>query len=631
MTGSAIAANPDNQNYRHAFALIDQGRALETEVFAAHGHDPILSKVIRSAIMAQPGNEYSFDELANFITRNPDWPNLKGIVAIAEQKIPSTMTAAQTIDWFAAHPPVTVAGFYRSIDALNIAGQTQNVAGLIRARWIEGEFSPDELAAFRARFPQFIGDDENTARLDRLLWKNDIPGVHHLSPYLDAGLKALADARLGLAARSPRVDDLIERVPNALQNDPGLLYERLRWHIHNNQDDVALAILKNAPDKPGNADAWWEQRQTMARRLMDKKDYEGAYRLAASHGALTGRHLVEAEFLCGWLALRFLNEVEDARQHFQALYDNAGTPISRARGAYWLGRTYEAHGDKALAEQLYETAAALNITYYGQLAAARIYDKPMVSAAPEPAIPQPVRNAFYNRDLIRAVEHLAALGEHDRSHGFFHAAVEAAQQRSDFALLTELAYRIERPDFAIEAGKAASQKNMLMAAGGFPLLGRNLPQPPDPAFTHALIRQESMFNPDARSPVGAEGLMQLMPSTAKDTARQLGIRFKPRLLSEPDYNVRLGAAFVQNQINSFDGSYVLALAGYNAGPHRVREWMEQIGDPRRDDVDVVDWIEEIPISETRNYVERIMESLQVYRARLAGGQAPLQIMRDLKR
>jgi len=631
VTGAASAANPDNQNYRHAFTLIDSGRALEAEIFAAHGHDPILSKVIRSAIMAQPSNDYSFDELAGFIARNPDWPNLKGIVAIAEQKIPSTMPTPQVIGWFEAHPPVTVAGFYRYIDTLNVSGQSQNVANLIRTRWVEGDFSADELEAFSAHFQQFIGDDELVARLDRLLWKEDAPGAHHLYPYLDAKWRSLAEARLGLDARSLRVDSLIERMPGDLQNDPGLLYERLRWHIHNNQDDAALAILRNLPDKPVYPDDWWEQRQVMARRLMDNKDYEGAYRLAANHGTLTSKHLVEAEFLCGWLALRFLNDVEEARQHFQILYDNAGTPVSRARGAYWLGRTYEAHGDKNLAEQFYETAAALNITYYGQLAAARIYSKPMVTATPEPTIPQPIRNTFYNRDLVRAVEHLAALGEYDRAHSFFHAVVETAQQRSDFALLTELAYRIERPDFAIEAGKAASQKNMLMAAGGFPLLGRNLPPSPDPAFTHALIRQESMFNPGAHSPAGAEGLMQLMPSTAKDTARQLGIRFKLRLLGEPDYNLRLGAAFVQDQIKSFDGSYVLALAGYNAGPHRVREWMEQIGDPRRSDVDVIDWIEEIPVSETRNYVERIMESLQVYRARLAGGQAPLQIMKDLKR
>ena len=273
----------------------------------------------------------------------------------------------------------------------------------------------------------------------------------------------------------------------------------------------------------------------------------------------------------------------------------------------------------------------MNVTFYGQLAAARIYDNPSIQATPEPTIPANIRANFYNRDMLRAVERLVSLGEIDRAHSFFRASIEAAQQRVDYALLTELAYRIERPDYAIEAGKAASQKNMLMGAGGFPLLGRSVPRPPDPAFTHALIRQESMFNPEARSPVGAEGLMQLMPATAKSVAKKLGMRYKPGKLTEVDFNLRLGTAFIQEQLNSFDGSYVLALAGYNAGPRRVREWMAEIGDPRQANVDVIDWIESMPNFETRNYVQRIIESLQIYRARLAGGQASLQILKDLKR
>lgn len=627
----AGAADLNAQNYRHAFALIDSGHALQAEVFAARGHDPVLNKVIRGIVMAQPGNDAGFEEMADFIIRNPDWPNLKGVEAIAEQKIPTTAPAIKVVGWFQTYPPVSLAGFYRYIDALNTTGQTQNVTNLIRTRWIEGDFSAEELAAFRARFQQFLGDDEIWARLDHLLWKADVAGTRHMYPYVNAGLKALAEARLGLATRSSNVDSLIERVPRDMLSDPGLLFERLRWHVHNNQDDQAVNILKHAPEQLGKPEAWWEQRQIMVRRFMDNKDYDQAYELAANHGPLEGKPLVESEFLSGWLALRFLDSLEDARRHFQTVLDRAATPVSRARGAYWLGRTYEAHGDKANAQQLYETAAALNITYYGQLAAARIYEHPIISATPEPTIPPTVRNAFYSRDVIRAIERLDAIGEHDRAHGFFHAAIEAAQQRADFALLTELAYRIERPDFAIEAGKAATQKNMLMAAGGFPLLGRNLPRPPDPAFTHALIRQESMFNPEAHSPAGAEGLMQLMPATAKGVAKKLGMRFKAQSLADPDINLRLGTTFVQDQINSFDGSYILALAGYNAGPHRVREWMTQIGDPRKNGVDVIDWIELIPVSETRNYVQRIMESLQVYRARLAGGKAPLQIMQDLRR
>jgi soluble lytic murein transglycosylase len=626
----AHAADPKEQNYRHAFALIDENRGVEAINFA-HGYDPVLNKVILGIYMAQPGNGSSFDDMAAFIASNPGWPGLRGIEAIAEQKIPSSYAPQQVTAWFAQYPAVSLAGFYRYIDALNVSGQSQFAADEVRKRWINGEFNGDELTVYYNRFPGLISPDDSNARLDNWVWKDDVVSARAVYPFVDAGHHALAEARLGLAMKSSNLDRLVTNVPSDLQGDPGLMYERLRWHVHNNQDDLAIAILNSVPENPVKPEAWWEMRQIMARRLIDAKNYEEAYRLVANHGHLETKYLLDAEFLAGWLALRFVNDNDEARQHFQVLFENAQTPISRARGAYWLGRTYEAMGDSSDAEQAYQVAAAMNVTYYGQLAAAKVDSNAMVSAAPEPTIPAPVRNEFYSRDMVQAVQHLYALGEHDRAHSFFHNALDAAQQRSEFALMSELAYRVGRADFAIEAGKAASQKNILMTSGGFPLLSRSLPQPPDPAFTYALIRQESLFNPEAHSPAGAEGLMQLMPSTARGVASKLGMRYRPAMLTDSGYNIKLGTAFVQKQIDNFQGSYVLALAGYNAGPHRVHEWMDQIGDPRQPDVDVVDWIEEIPIYETRNYVERIIEAMQIYRSRLAGKPVPLQIMKDLKR
>ncbi len=628
--GQAEAANLDAQNYRRAFNLLDAGHP-ENAVAFARGRDPVLNKVLKGYYMAQPGNDTGFDEMAAFVSANPDWPNLKGILAIAEQKIPASATPQQVANWFTAHPPLTVVGLNRSADALEASGQTQNVSNLVRGYWIDGDFGSEELASFHTRYAHFLDAETNRARLDRLLWKNDSVNARRMYVFLDDDLKVLADARLALANQNPNADAFVNRVPGDYQNDPGLLYERLRWRVRNNLDDDALDILRHAPDNLGKPEAWWEQRQIMIHRVMEKHDYNLAYSMAAEHGQKDSKTVIQGEFLAGWLALRFLNQPDRAREHFQALYDNASTPISRARGAYWLGRTYEALNSKDEAEQAYENAAALNITYYGQIAATRLYTEPVISATPEPTIPGPVRRVFFDRDLVRAVEHLHALGESDRAEIFFRAAVDAAFQRADFALLTELAYQIGRPDLAIVAAKAANQKNMLMASGGFPVLDHELAHSPEPAFIHALIRQESMFNPDAKSPAGAHGLMQLMPRTAKEVARKLGIKFKESRLGDSDYNLRLGTTFIQNQLAIFNGSYVLALAGYNAGPRRVREWMQQIGDPRDPTVDPVDWVEMIPISETRNYVQRILESVQIYRARLGGGQAPLLILKDLKR
>jgi soluble lytic murein transglycosylase len=627
----AEAATVDAQNYRRAFTVLDNGHPEQAVIFAQRGHDEIINKVLRSAYMAQAGNDVPFNVLVNFMASEREWPNLKAIQSVAESKLPSNASPQQLGEWFEKYPPVSLIGFYRYVDALNLLGQSQKAETLIRDRWVTDDFTADQLTAFYGRFSPLIDREAIWARLDRVLWKNDVEHARQLYLYADAAMKAVAEARLALANQTSNAESLISRVPDAWQNEPGLLYERLRWRRRNNMDEAAVGILRHAPPRLGNAEAWWEERQVILRRVMMTHDYDLAYELAADHGQTDAKTVVQGEFLAGWLALRFLNDPARAFQHFKVLLDKATTPISRARGEYWLARAAEAAGDRNAAEAHYAAAAVFNMTYYGQLAGARLDTTPIIQSTPEPAIPPALRARFYNRDVVEAVEHLSRYGQRDRARIYFRSAMNAATQRVDFAMLTELAYRIDRPDLAIETAKAANQKNMMIAAGGYPLIDRTTPQPPEPALTHALIRQESMFNPEAQSGVGAQGLMQLMPATAKGVAKKLGMRFRSQKLGDPDFNMRLGTSYVQSQISSFDGSYILAIAGYNAGPGRVRQWMGQWGDPRSSSIDAIDWIESIPVNETRNYVQRVIENLQIYRARLRGGQAPLMILKDLRR
>ncbi|MGE3622360.1 MAG: transglycosylase SLT domain-containing protein [Bdellovibrionales bacterium] len=617
--------------YQRAFDSLDKGKAELAYSYASRLRDPVLNKVLRAYYMAAPGNSAGFGEMDNFIRQNPDWPNLRDIRAIAEQKIPANTPPAQVVAWFTANPPITLSGFHRYIDALYATGQSQQAVELVRQRWINGDFRNDELSSFYTRFAAYLDRGDYWARLDRLLWANNAGEAKRLYNMVDPGLRAVADARLALASQKFGAANMLAHVPQDYQGEPGLLYERLRWLRKNNRDADAIDILEHAPSRLGKPEAWWDERNILVRRAIERNDYRLAYRLAADHSQTTARNILEAEFLAGWLALRYLNDPQRARTHFDALYQNASTPVSRARGAYWLGRAYEALNAKYEAEQAYETAASFNTTYYGQLALTRIYAKPIITALPEPAIPASVRQRFFSRDVVRAVERLHRIGEPGRARAFFKSVLDNADERVDFVLLSELAYQIKRPDLAIEAAKAANQKNILLAAGGFPVLDQRISSPPEPAFIHALIRQESMFNPDATSPAGAHGLMQLMPNTAKDVAKKHGMKFTRAKLGEPDYNIKLGTSFVQHQIDSFSGSYILALAGYNAGPSRVRQWLEEFGDPRDPRVDPIDWIERMPIPETRNYVQRILENLQVYRARLDGGRAQLLILKDLRR
>lgn len=627
----ALKTRPAATGYSAAFAAMDAGQTGPVQTALAQGGDPVLNKVLKSYLMARPGNAYSFDELAGFVTENPDWPGNKGILMIAEQKIPQSAANEQIVNWFNAYPPLTPSGFYRHMDALEAIGHSRIAETLIRNRWIEKDFGADDLLAFRSRYAPLLRREDHLARIDRLLWKNDITGARAMYAYVDDDIQELAEARIALANQSSKGPALAQRVSSSLRRDPGLLYEQLRWERKNDKNEEAIEILLNAPDQLGHPDAWWAERHIVIRRLMEQKDYSLAYRIAARHGLSSGFEFIQAEFLAGWLALRALSRADYAEEHFKRMLEDASTPMSRARSYYWLGRAHELKGSRHDAEQAYQSAAALNTTFYGQLAITRLYAQPTIRAATEPPVPAQIKKQFFARDAVRAIEKLYALGQVDRAKTFFKAVSDAAAQRVEFALLLEQAYMLRRPDWAINAAKAAAQKNFLVTGAAFPVLDMPLPEPPEKALTLALIRQESLFKSDAGSPAGARGLMQLMPGTAKDVARKLGVAYSPERLNDPHYNVRLGTTFIQQQIDSFDGSYVLALAGYNAGPRRVRDWVDMFGDPRTNQIDPVDWIELIPIYETRNYVQRIIENLQFYRARLSGGEVPLTILQDLKR
>ncbi len=622
---------PPPATYQSALTALENGRTDQAQHMMARGNDPALNKVLRGLMMAQPNNDYSFDELASFVTNNPDWPGLKGIMMILEQKIPDNVSDTQLVNWFNAHPPLTPTAFYRFIDALQALGQAAKARELVRARWVERTFGNGDQTVFYDRYASLLSKDDHEARLDRLLWENEITAARAMFPYVDANHKALAEARIALANQTSNAERIMAQVPSSLQEDAGLLYERVRWRRKNDNEDSALDLLLKALKDLGQPEKWWEERHIAIRRLMEAKNFAMAYRLAASHGLTTGFNFVQAEFLAGWLALRFLDKPNLAHSHFTNLLKECVTPISRSRGYYWLGRTYEAAGQANDAQQAYEIAATLNTTFYGQLAITKLYQQPTIRAASEPAIPPAIRSRFFERDVVRATERLHKIGKTDRARIFFKAITDNASQRVDFALALELAYQLQRPDWVVSAAKAANQKNFIITGAAYPVLAMDIPKQPELALTHALIRQESQFKADAGSPVGAQGLMQLMPATAKEVAGKLGVKYSPSLLANPDYNVRLGTTFIQHQIDNFDGSYVLALAGYNAGPRRAREWMDTFGDPRSPNVDPIDWIELIPIYETRNYIQRIIENLQFYRARLNNSHAPLKILDDLKR
>jgi soluble lytic murein transglycosylase len=413
-------------------------------------------------------------------------------------------------------------------------------------------------------------------------------------------------------------------VPEDLIGDPGLVYERARWRRNKNRYEGVIELLDPPmPDAP-HARRWWPLRKWAARQAYVKGDHAIAYRIAAGHGMERGLGFAEGEWLAGWFALRSLEDrPEVAYRHFEHLYRGVRSPISLARSAYWAGeaaRALEARGAKggwqAKAEDWYSKAVRHGTTFYGQMAGRRLGREIEIDieTAAAPAPDAMARAAFEGREIVQVVRLLGALGETDLQKRFLLRLKYLAENAEDFVLVADLAQSQGRPDIAVSMAKAARSAGVMLFEDLFPSRRLSEAKGTEPALVLAVIRQESAFYDGAISRAGARGLMQIMPATARRVARQIKVRYsRKKLLSDPEYNLRLGRAYLADLTVQYGGSYILALAAYNAGPARANRWMKDFGDPRTPGVDPVDWIESIPFNETRNYVQRILESLVVYR------------------
>ncbi|WP_158045094.1 lytic transglycosylase domain-containing protein [Skermanella pratensis] len=633
----ASAADLDERDlavYRTAFKAAESGRWDEAKALASQAGEPLPAKAIQWLDMARPGTEASFDSIAAFVRGNPEWPNLNTLRRNAELAMPLWMPAADVKAWFDAYPPLTGGGTLRYATVLLNDGKTAQAAELVRERWVAGGFGQTEEQDFRSRFGDLLRPRDHLARFDRLMWDNEESAARRMLPLVGSGYQALAEARFHLAGmKRGNVDALISKVPATLRNDPGLLYERARWRRRKDLDAGALEILMDKPAELGRPAAWWTEMHILARRSIERGAYAEAYRIVSGHGQRDGLPMAEAEFLSGWLALRFLDRPQQALKHFERLHAGVSAPISRSRGAYWAGRAAESLKQADEARRWYGLAAQHVTTFYGQLAQQRLR-APSAGALPAEARPSAdAVAAFGRRELPRLTRMLNRIDPvADREGIFVRRMGSNAKTAEEYALVAGLAREIGRADLAVAIAKQAVQDDVTLSDTGYPVV--DMPQLGwlEPALVHSLIRQESTFNQNAVSPAGARGLMQLMPATAKQVANQLGMEHtNGRLTADPEYNIALGSAYMRELLDRFNGSYILAIAGYNAGPGRVREWLQANGDPRAEGVDVVDWIELIPISETRNYVQRVMEALHVYRARMNGGTARLLLEEDLRR
>lgn len=628
-SSSGGSFNYEGGSTQAAFAALEDKRGVDALRAISGNNNPLLVDVVTGLAMGIDDSPYDFNTANQFLRTHAVWPesDRKAIARVAESKMDSSVDPQTLLAFFATYPPQTGDGFMRFIDALGATGQSHKIAATVRNHWRDDNMGEDEQRAFLQRFGSSLSGADTFARLDRLLWDKQTEQVERLYSSLSGGVRALAEARMALSKNSNNAPTLVGRVPQSLQDDPGLLYERTRWRRKKDDMSGAYEVIRHAGNRLGKPDKWWDERNLIVRDLISNNSYSAAYQVAANHGMTKGQEFSDAEFLAGWISLRFLNSPSAAVQHFQRLNSNATAPITFARAAYWLGRATEALGQTDVAQSWFARASTFGTTYYGQLAAAHLYQTSQISAL-APAIPSETVAQFQNLMMPQIVGALAQAGLKKYAERFAISYANNATQENEFRLMAGLALQLNMPDIAVKVAKAAAKKQFVLPVEGYPVL--NIIDSSIAPLAHAITRQESQFDAKVSSTSNAQGLMQLLPSTARHVANKSNLSVDPSDLYDPETNVKLGCAYLEELSGNFNGSLPLMMGAYNAGPGRMRQWLGQFGDPRGQDVDTaIDWVERIPFNETRNYVQRVMEALQLYRAKLSGGTAILGINRDL--
>ena len=625
--------------YSKAFTAGNRGDWTAARGLADQGHDRVARLLITWRYLLDKNSGASFGEIRSFLRDHPDWPLRETLFARAEHAMVDTMAPGAALAWFGDRKPVTGIGKVRLGEALLATGKREDGRELIRNAWIEDSFEPAEELAIIRRHGDILTPDVDRKRLDRLLWRNDLTAARREMSRVQADTQRIAEVRMELKTNPRAGARMIDALPQPFKNDPGLIFDEARMLRRSGGSDDVPALLVKAPTREMakiDPEHWWGELNLAARQAMKDGSYNTAYRLVSDTGLSEGTDFAEAEFMAGWIALRFLHAPEKALSHFRNLAGGVSRPISLGRAYYWAGRAHEAQGDAATAVREYRKAAENPETFYGQLALTRLEPAPRLHLKESPADAARARADYETTDLTHAIGVLADLGEEGLLRLFAVHDVEVHPDAGYVTLLAGDLVRMGFPDIALRVAKTAGYEGINLLAYSHPLIP--LPQyrgpgtQPEHALVLGLIRQETEFNSDAVSSVGALGIMQLMPRTARRMAQLARLPYRHSdLKTNAHYNMQLGMTELSTDLGDWGGSYILAAAAYNAGAGNVKKWIATYGDPRSPSVDPIDWIEQIPFSETRNYVQRVIENTEVYRSRLTGRSEPLRILADLYR
>ena len=589
---------------------------------AQKARDKSIHNFIQWRHLLTKGNLASYYDYRTFIDKNENYPRIGRVKYLAEHKLSTDkISPKKIIDWYQSSSPLS--GFGKMIlgESYILTGNIDKGTNLIKDGWVTAELTKSELRFYRKKFKKYLGSNDYIKRADYLAWNNKYWDLKRMLRYLPNDYELLYNARQLLMSKSYGVDKAISKVPEKFKNDSGLNYDRLKWRRKRGRVDSSVEILlkiKNTKDYLVRPDKWWTEKEIISRSLIYKKKYELAYKISSNHGMTEGPEFAAAEWMSGWIALSFLDNPLLAKDHFENFYKNVGYPISVARGAYWLGKTYEKMGYNELSVKWFREASNYLTTYYGQLAFMELDSNASFELSKDLEVKKEYRDYFFKKEIVKVIYLLDELDEDKYAKHMLRFLANDDVNNGSEVLAAELATKIERFDFAIQISKLASYEKRFHNKFNYPIIstpkyinGRKIPEN---AFILSIIRQESEFDLSANSHAGAKGLMQLMPYTAKLVAKQAKLPYsRSRLTTDPEYNINLGSHYIAGLILEYDGAYPFAVAAYNAGPKRVRYWKKLNKDPQKNQIDYINWIELIKFKETRNYVQRVLENYNVYR------------------
>jgi soluble lytic murein transglycosylase len=590
-------------------------------------------------------------EIRAFLAANPAWPDRALLTRRAEEALFQSAAKPHEVKaFFADTPPATGVGLAALAAALAAEKDEATARALAAKAWVEFDIPAGQEADVLEKIGSLLTEADHKRRLDRLLlsdsrWASErrdrAATIRRTIARLSAPEKKKAEARLAVFLRAKNASQLLAKLaPEAVAGEWGLAVQKAQALRRQDKDEAAWKILLSEPEPTllVRPDGWWEERRANAYAALRAGKPKTAYELVRAPGQLHINSHNDAAFLAGWLALRHLHDPKKALAHFQELAKSADGPLSRARGHYWLGRTYEALGDQAKAKESYRTAAVQIDTFHGQLARLKLDPKASALKVSPPAAPTLAEIDRFNAlDAVHAavIAHKAGL-DRTLARAFLIQLRLHFNTEAELAMLAHLAEALGDTQIAVRIGKSGVARGFNLIYYAYPVhrLPAYMPlrTPPETAVILAVARQESEFNTATMSGAGARGILQVMPVTARHICRDYKIRCDiARLMKDAAYNTMLGSAYISDRMDEFGGSYILAIAGYNAGPGRAREWIREFGDPRDPRIDPIDWIHRIPIQETREYVQKVLSNVQVYRARLGEEADAVRLNADLRR